>query len=299
MDDIMLYKPFNKYILRTPTFPLSFVCELTSGDEIREAELKHIFADPLVQEAVFIASQPLYHEMEKWLQDDTAKDRKGKRKNEKLKESLLRYLFRMSTRCTPFGMFAGFSAGSFSDISKIELKSKIDCVCHTRLDMNYLCALAFDLSKNRDIRKHLKFSPNSSIYKIGNQIRYVEYYYVNSHRKHHIVAVDNSEYITAVLQKAIKGERIDNLSEILVDEEISMNDAVSFVNEMIDEQLLISELEPRVTGADFLVQIIEILSRMPQDSGISTVLKNLVQIYKELNQLKQLPPFPRVSSRVA
>ncbi len=281
------YHPFNKFILRTPLFPFSFVKQLTSGKSIDEKTIKTICAIPEVYEAVYIASPPLFYEMQKWLAGETATGKKALKKAERLKESLIRYFLRMSTRCTPFGLFAGFSTGTFADKSGINLLPHRKNISHTRLDMNYLCALALDLSRRENIKNKLKFYPNSTIYLIGEQLRYVEYHYVNSRRVHHLTAVDNSEYIQRIFKTASSGTFSKQLAQSITEEDISFEEALAFVDELIEAQLLVSELEPTVTGEEFLDRIITVLSAVPKDKEITEILSALKNINAKLKQLSK------------
>lgn len=281
MENQKHYSNFNKFILRTPLFPLSFIKKITSKDNISSEEVKELCNIPVISEAIYIASPPLFYEMQKWLKGEMGDGKKAKKKIAKLNGGIIRYLLRMSTRCTPFGLFAGFTTGKFSDLTKIDLLEKNHYISHTRLDMNYLCALAMDISKNDDFKDKLRFYPNNSIYKIGKQLRYVEYKYINSRRYHNIVAVDNSEYIQKVLGKAKKGALIYDLAEILVEDEISYDEAYDFIEELIESQLLLSELEPTVTGDEFLDQIIDVLSALNLTKNTSKILNTLKQVKLE------------------
>jgi hypothetical protein len=53
------------------------------------------------------------------------------------------------------------------------------------------------------------------------------------------------------------------LAALLVDDDISLEEAMAFIQELIDSQLLVSELEPAVTGKDFLIQLSTILQTIP------------------------------------
>jgi len=85
--------------------------------------------------AIYIASPMLYNEMQKVKINKI----KNKKEIQQIKESLTRYLTRMSTRCTPFGLFAGCAIGEFTSETNIQIKDSLRRT--TRLDMYYLCVL--------------------------------------------------------------------------------------------------------------------------------------------------------------
>lgn len=88
-----------------------------------------------------------------------------------------KYYNRASTRCTPFGLFAGCSIGRIGEETLIELESLENCKRCTRLDMQYLCALIQEIERTPEIREILRYYPNDSLYKLGNKYRYIEYHY--------------------------------------------------------------------------------------------------------------------------
>jgi len=265
----MNYKSFQNYVLRTPLFPFTFYEKLTQNKTLTEEELKRICIDKTIKEAIFLASPALYQEFEKWLQEGI----KEKEASQRIMYSVLKYISRMSSRCTPFGLFAGTAIGTFSDTTNINLLDRSKNHRHTRLDMNYLVALSQDIVKDQKIRDQLLFFPNTSIYKAGTQLRYVEYTYVKSRRVHHIVAVEDSEYLQLVLDKARKGGKLQDLAEVLVDDEITIEEATGFIQQLVESQLLISELEPSVSGPEFLDQILPILKKLSGTESIVLALE--------------------------
>ncbi|SEK69564.1 Lantibiotic dehydratase, C terminus [Aquimarina amphilecti] len=276
----MSYKNFPKYVLRTPLFSFSFYKELTKNEILDQEELKKVCGDKIVKEAIFLASPSLYQEFEKWLNGEI----KEKSASERMMYSVLKYLSRMSSRCTPFGLFAGTAVGDFSATTSIELSGKSKNNRHTRLDMNYLVALSQDIVKDKKIRNQLLFYSNTSIYKAGSQLRYVEYSYVNSRRVHHIVAVEDSEYLQKVLAKVKKGALLNDLTEVLVDDEIGYEDASGFIDQLVESQLLISELEPSVSGPEFLEQIMPVLKKL---SGTDHIISELESVQQTLRQIDE------------
>ena len=276
----MTYKSFSKYVVRVPLFSFSFYKKLTEKTEIKEEELKEVCENPKIKEAIFLASPSLYQEFDKWLKG-TVKETVAV---ENIVYSVLKYLSRMSSRCTPFGLFAGTAVGEFSDHTAIEFSGDTSNNRHTRLDMNYLVALSQDIIKNQTIREQLLFYPNTSIYRAGKQLRYVEYTYLESRRVHHIIAVEDSEYLQQILSQAKNGISLHNAALSIVDEEITIEEARGFINQLVESQLLISELEPSVSGPEFLDQLVPVLRKITGTESILLALENVQQTLQNIDQ---------------
>lgn len=233
------YSPFDNYILRTPVIPLSDVADLTVE------KIKEFCNDEFIAEAIYVSSPELYREMRKQLRSDKIKD--------SMLYTLLKYLTRMGSRATPFGLFSGICLGHIGENTKIELAQKNEYKSCTRLDMNYLCALAYRLENINNIKNELLYFPNTSIYQIGSEIRYVEYKYnKRGERKHYLYSIESNQYIKKALKKASKGSKIKDIANVLTNNEVSFSDATQFINELIENQILISSISPPVTGEDYL-----------------------------------------------
>jgi len=276
------YQNFSSFILRSPLFPFNFIQKLVSEKNTSEEQLMEVCQKPVVEEALFLASPDLHSQLKARLEGKLT-DRK---KVERLHYSLMRYILRMCARPTPFGLFAGFNVGQWDQETQVELPPQENYTRHTRLDMNYLCALAQDLANHPEIKEKIKYYPNSSIYPVGDQLRYVEYRYQNTRRTHHIVAVDHSEYLQKVLDEASKGAYLKNLAELLVDDEITIEEAREFIDELINSQLLVNELEPAITGPEFLDQILAVLERVTGIDTINNIILHTKKLLQEVDESK-------------
>ncbi|MCC9063588.1 lantibiotic dehydratase family protein [Flavobacterium piscisymbiosum] len=272
------YKNFSKYILRVPLLSFSLFQRLTDNDEISDEELKLFCKSPLVKESIFLASPLLYSELEKWLSNNDISEKK----NQKLRISLLKYISRMCSRCTPYGLFAGVTVGNFESFTNVELKNIDDYSRKTRLDMNYLVQLSQQLSLIPVIKKQLKYYSNSSIYRIGSKVRFIEYKYVNNRRIHQISEVDQTDYLDEILNQAKSGILISDLISILTSYEADQEEAYLFAEELINSQLLISEMEPSVSGPDIFDQILNILRNF---SDVDGIVEKLLMIKTELETI--------------
>ncbi|MET0943958.1 MAG: lantibiotic dehydratase family protein [Flavobacterium sp.] len=252
------YKAFPNFLLRSPLLPFNYFKELTSKETISDDDFKKIFERADLKEAIFLATPVLSKELEKWL----AGKIEDQNKIERIKNSLLKYIARMSSRATPFGIFAGCGVGEIGSETKIILDDIANNERHTRLDMNYLVALSQDLVKIDNIKRQILFYPNTSIYRSGSQLRYVEFGYVNGSRQHNMMAVDNSVYLQKVLKATERGMLMHDIIEVLVDDENSYKEVAEFVEELIFSQILVSELEPSACGPEFLDHIKSVLIKI-------------------------------------
>ena len=108
------YSLFNSIILRSPL--LSFETIHT----INYNYLKEVSSDKVFLETIFLASPLLYDELQKLMVNKISKPKEEKR----LQYSILRYLIRMCTRCTPFGLFAGCTVGKIKEENNIEMRKR-------------------------------------------------------------------------------------------------------------------------------------------------------------------------------
>jgi len=285
------YHYFEQFCLRTPIFPFSFYSYLTEGEEVLTHQFQKVWDNKILQEAIYLASPSLFEETQKWLKYPIEQA-----KAEKLSYSLLKYCSRMATRCTPFGLFAGCTMGSLSDKTAIMLADISQYSRQTRFDMNFLVSLGFKLASNPIIRKQLLFYPNTSLYKVGGQLRYIEYVYVKTQRIHSIEAIHPTNYLLKVLEASKAGKSIAELALLLVDTETSLNEAIDYIEELVANQVLVSELEASVSGSDFLGELIAKLQQLQDTTkivedlqGLSAQLKNIdKQVGNSIDQYKQL-----------
>ncbi|UZO81726.1 lantibiotic dehydratase family protein [Aquimarina sp. ERC-38] len=297
-------KPENPYLflekacLRTPVFPISLYIEFFENEGVNRDFLAEFWNNTIFKEALFIASPALYEQWKRW---NDATTTFSKKESDKLRYAILKYITRSTSRCTPFGLFAGCSMISFDKSTQMELGFSKEYRRQTRLDMNLLVSLSQKLAEDVAIKKRLQWFPNSSLYRIGSQYRYVEYSYnEKADREHAIEAIYDSEYVSKILDVAKKGTSLQTLVKLLCkDPDISEEVATEFIDQLISNQILVSELEPALTGSDLLTGVKNILqdivpanlitktlSRFIQElSKIDHVVSNSVAIYSDLLNL--------------
>lgn len=207
--------------------------------------LREVLARSEVREAIFVASPDFDAGLAAWEADPESE------RGQRVEYTLVRYFTRMTSRATPFGLFAGTSLGRVEEHTDLLLADRARCGRHTRLDMDYLFALTPALARDPELRASLRYTPNSSLYRAAGRLRYVEARVKKAReRSYHLVAVEETEYLTATLSRAAQGALPADLVAALTDEEIPPEVAAEYVEQLIDSQLLVPELAPPVTGPE-------------------------------------------------
>ncbi|HFA52014.1 MAG TPA: hypothetical protein ENJ95_23605, partial [Bacteroidetes bacterium] len=225
------------------------------------------------------SSPALYRAYEKWKEGGLSQ-----KEEKKLFFSLGKYLLRMRARCTPFGLMAGCSVLGWGDRTDIELPPREKYTRRTRLDMQFLCELAQKIEKENTARETLLFFPNGTLYKSQSSYRYIEHYVKDGARKHQISSVSANPYLEKILVTAEEGARFKQLVASLRGDEISGEEAAGFVHEIIDAQLLVSEIEPNVTGRPLGEKIGSFLKNN-RKNGMSLFHDSLSGAIKKMGEL--------------
>lgn len=257
-----VYQLYDNYIVRTPKYAVNDLVSTLQQEKWQV--LQNLCSDRIFLEAIYLASPSLYHAIKKYLANKLSP-----KESDKLLYSLVKYYSRMSIRCTPFGLFAGTAIGKFQEISSLIVDSRKDRR-HTRMDMHYLHQLAKAVEAWPDILPHLFLYPNNSIYQFGKQLRYIHFTYQNNIRKYDIMSTDSSYALNMILCTAYHGASFTQIKELLNEKGFSNID--NYLKDLIDSQILYSELEPSITGPDCLSQMIStLLSRVPQHAVINNL----------------------------
>jgi len=274
------YKPFNSFILRTPFLPFNKYLKDSSRF------LEEMVSNDYFKESIYLASPDLYKAL-KLLKENTLSSSKLMN----LQLSILKYYGRMSTRCTPFGLFAGCSIGKIGHSSICNIPMQERHKSNTQLDMSYLYSLIKEIEKKQEVFQKIKFSPNRSLHELRNSFRYVSYKYLNSKRIYSLMEVEKSEELNQLLRNAKNGITIKNMSMLLVNNEVIFSDAQEFINELIESQIIISELEPKITNGDLLQNLIDSLDKPSVNENMVLLLK---QIKSKLSEIDNVPIGKRI-----
>jgi thiopeptide-type bacteriocin biosynthesis protein len=298
------FAPAGFFAFRTPLLPFEELESFGAGIEAPEADPEHLEAAlaadrarlrarlaglaerPEVLEAVFLASPSLYEGLAAWKAQPEGK------KGQRAERALVRYLYRMTARATPFGLFSGCSLGTVEpagEVTHIAVGPRAGYERHTRLDMDYLFALCEDLARDPAIREELIYRPNSSLYRAAGRLRYAEARLEKKVRSHHLVAVDSNDYLEEALRRAEGGARARDVAAALVafdpDGDISPEEAAEFVTELIDSQILVSDLSTPVTGPEAIHDVIDQLRRIPAAPQAAAAAGKLAAVRTTLEEL--------------
>jgi thiopeptide-type bacteriocin biosynthesis protein len=266
--DAFSVTPADFFALRTPLLPFRILAEwpasppslpdaladTTSRSVLRE-RLRVIAGRRDVLEAIFLASPGFHSEVAKWLAADN--------KDDALEQALTRYVQRMASRPTPFGLFAGCSRGRFGLSNNLQLAGADQYRRRARVDNDFLYAFVSTLESDPRVRHSVGYRANSSLYKSGGRWRYVERSVNGTTRKDNLVEVDDNPALSAIIacsnQPVARSVLVDQILANAGDFDVNRSEAEQYVEQLIDNQALVSDLTPMVTGLepldDLLVQL--------------------------------------------
>jgi thiopeptide-type bacteriocin biosynthesis protein len=277
------FAPSGFFVLRTPLLPFEEILAWAQGLEAVDAlgdregldqtldkdrtrlrdYLRTVVTRPELRDAVFVASPSVEEALEVWQKEPQSK--RGRR----LESALVAYFSRAAGRATPFGLFAGCTTGTIGARTRLRLQARQRYHRHSRLDMDYLWALARAVERDPVLRAGLTYQPNSSIYEAAGRLHFTEARWTGGRRSYHLIAVDKNPYLTATLERAHGGATLGQLADPLVDDEITLPDAEEFVADLVDSQILMSDVRPGVTGEEPVRDVVRVLAAHPETAPLA------------------------------
>ena len=276
MKKNFLYEPIGVFCLRTPQLVLEDFYKLSNTLD-QTSLVKEYFAKQEVKEAIYIASHSLYETLEK--------------KPESALSSLLKYLLRMSTRATPFGLFSTVAIGKLASSTSLYLHGIDKIVKRARPDMEWLSLVTDAIEKDPEVIKTLKVISNPLSYVSGNR-RYLEMRTTSKNLTKNTSSIRTS-YLTDFIFSIAK--------EPILYSELYKNICLTFPNldaekigylllSLFEQNYLMSELTSSLLTVD---PFQDVLNRLPsqkelQNISISLSSYNQSQVGEGIDHLKKL-----------
>lgn len=254
-----IFKALDFFIVRTPTLPVNvFENELTSFNGSLLNKLWKLSKDPLIREAIAVSSKSLFDSM-KFLSPNTPNN-----KREQVAKSFLKYLIRMSTRATPFGVFSGVTYGSYGDEFKFKLKAYDNYKKRTRPDMEWIFKVIASIEDDIEILPELFVIKNAMSYEVGNRTYLTYLTCLDKVRKKQAnssierLSISTTRVVEEVFSLTEKPIRVKELVLKLKDEypDVSQEQILQFIYQLIRQELLISNLRPPLLDTDPLKYLI-------------------------------------------
>lgn len=268
-----------KVVIRSPRIP--------ANDGLSFDNIEQLLYDDLFMESIYLASAILHETAVRYRNGFITEEKRIT----KIKQSIWKYYLRSLSRCTPFGLFSGCAVGVWGEAPALKLKAAV--LRHTRLDMHYLCALALELAKRSDVKEHLVYHTNNSLYRVGDALRYVEYNYKGSQRCYQISAIAASAYIDQIVREGQQGITLAQIRQMISVPGVTRVEIDHFIEEILEAQLLVSELEPAVTGEAFIKQILRTIQRIigiKKNKDLLAIAQLLGDVSQKLSEIDKGNP---------
>lgn len=202
------------------------------------------------------------------------------RKNE---EILIKYLIRMSSRPTPFGLFAQVSFSEFSDKEENFYIDPLSIEPNCSVSRLWLNKLIIKLEKK--YLKDLCYIKNSNIYLAGDRLYNPNFTnrgsLTRSEKAINSVNIKNTKAVQRIMELTSDFSSFTDLYELLKKEyvDLDLDRFASFVTTLIENEIIYSNLSARAYDEDPFLTLIKELQKL---NTTGELLTNLEEIYNAI-----------------
>ncbi|AHM68476.1 hypothetical protein LK13_11670 [Paenibacillus polymyxa] len=287
-----LYKTLDFFMVRAPVLPMEeflkcFSTETGGDEEATVAAINHLSElslNPVIREALAASSPTLLESLIHMYSSDNP------RKQGQVIKAFIRYIIRMITRPTPFGLFSGVTYGQFGEQSHLCLQGPDTFRKRARPDMEWLLKMVELIESRHEVVRQLKVQCNTLIYRQGSRakIPYTTRHGSMSKGEDQSVSVRATQVFDFVmdvssspipyfdlvhhLQQKFKGADPETIER--------------YVWELFEQEFLISEVIPPTTTTNPLDHIMSVLKPV---TGIDDIKEKLNQIASDIHEYNRHP----------
>lgn len=251
-----LFLPAPFLMVRAPLLPIEDFFSFLQGQDLHAALFSRFVQDQLIREAIAIASPTLYKALIE------------KKENGQTAASLFKYLNRMCSRSTPFGLFSCVSLGEWGETSSFALDFK-QIYKRARPDMEWLSVVIDQLCSDPSIAPFLSIKRNALLFEVGGRV-FLDYVREKKEvEKKKTASIRLSLLTEAIFELTQHPISMEDLKEklILRFPSLEKEKLQGVIAKLLQEQFLDFNLRPSLLSespfAEFLSKITSISSASP------------------------------------
>ncbi|WP_322923287.1 lantibiotic dehydratase [Paenibacillus campi] len=283
-----LYRPMNYFMIRTPIIHMNHLfktADYTTEHQHEPTdneydELLSYMNHPVIREAIAVSSPSLYKHF--------MKNKLDHKQKKKLENSIFKYVNRISTRPTPFGLFAGVTIGEFGDQTQLEIATAAQHHKRARADMQWLLKLIKKMMSDEQIVEQLQLITNEANYKIGDRLKipFINNYGDMDQKEFNSISVNYNELVGFTLTQASKPIPMLELTQLIQQQyqDVELHTIKNFVHGLIRNEFLMSTIRPTFMDEDPFQYLINQLERL---TGIDALTEQLKRIKLHIDQYNQ------------
>ena len=277
-----LYRPLDWAVVRTPLLPVDRYP--TGGPSTED--------DPAVRRALVVGAGDLPRALDRVPADVKGRDR--------LSGKLLRYLIRMSTRPTPFGLFAGVGLVDWAASTDLELSGQR--TSRTRPDMGWLLEFVAVLERRPEVRAGLRVFANPAAFVRADRVFLSGQAPVGDSdepgRPVSLRATNPVRRTLALARKPIPYEEL--VATLAAELAVDRGKIERLTDQLWEQTVLLSDLRPPMTVTEPARYVADRLAEIPAAGEHAAALADLlaeIVAWDELDAEQAAASYPKLVAR--
>ncbi|MCY9511361.1 lantibiotic dehydratase family protein, partial [Paenibacillus larvae] len=276
------YMPLDFFMIRTPLLPVENITSYFNDLNDISGNLEGILKRPEILEAIAIASPSLYKSL--------LKSDKSDKQYQQILGSLFKYINRMSSRATPFGLFSGIGIGAFGTENAIQVSNIEQHVKRARPDMQWLLKIIKNIEEDMNIVKQLDVKFNLMAYKVGDRVKlpFITSYgeYTENNKDFKCVSINWNEVVDFTRKNTEAPIIMTQLNQLIQEKykQVDKQTIENFTFTLFKNEFLISTLRPPLTDENAFDYFIEKISYVEE---LYTLYEHLIEIRRSIDAYNQ------------
>lgn len=283
------YKALNFFMMRNPVLSFEVYKDIFESNLSEDKMLDKLISmanNSEIKEAIIVSSLSLNEAI------DRLNSEKDINKKDKIIQSIFKYIVRMSTRTTPYGLFSGVTTGRFGQSTELKINNIKQHKKRARPDMEWLYGVMRMLENNENILNKLKVKANPITIINGNRL---DIPYISNYGQAKIDPKSNNinasiRFTTPVKMIMEEASKQIPFNELLIKikrkfENIPDEVIKSFIYQLLKNEYIITDIRPPLVNTDSFTYLLDRIKDIDESKYIYEILYEIKELIDEYNCL--------------